>query len=255
MSHVIAVAGKGGVGKTTLCGLLIQYLCDQGKTPVLAVDADSNSNLNEVLGVEAKQTLGEIREKMKKASSLKSDVPSNMSKDVYAEQELFASLTEEENFDLLVMGRSQGAGCYCFVNSLLQRQLNSIQDNYPFVVVDNEAGIEHISRGLLSKIDTIILVSDCSRRGIQAAARIAELVEELNIKPEQMGLIVNRAPDGKLSEGTREEVENRKLNLFGVVPSDELVYDYDCDGKAIVSLPEDSAIKVAIKEIAEKIGL
>lgn len=255
MSHVIAVAGKGGVGKTTLCGLLIQYLCDQGKTPVLAVDADSNSNLNEVLGVEAKQTLGEIREKMKKASSLKSDVPSNMSKDVYAEQELFASLTEEENFDLLVMGRSQGAGCYCFVNSLLQRQLNSIQDNYPFVVVDNEAGMEHISRGLLSKIDTIILVSDCSRRGIQAAARIAELVEELNIKPEQMGLIVNRAPDGKLSEGTREEVENRKLNLFGVVPSDELVYDYDCDGKAIVSLPEDSAIKVAIKEIAEKIGL
>ena len=255
MSHVIAVAGKGGVGKTTLCGLLIQYLCDQGKTPVLAVDADYNSNLNEVLGVEAKQTLGEIREKMKKASSLKSDVPSNMSKDVYAEQELFASLTEEENFDLLVMGRSQGAGCYCFVNSLLQRQLNSIQDNYPFVVVDNEAGMEHISRGLLSKIDTIILVSDCSRRGIQAAARIAELVEELNIKPEQMGLIVNRAPDGKLSEGTREEVENRKLNLFGVVPSDELVYDYDCDGKAIVSLPEDSAIKVAIKEIAEKIGL
>ena len=255
MSHVIAVAGKGGVGKTTLCGLLIQYLCDQGKTPVLAVDADSNSNLNEVLGVEAKQTLGEIREKMKKASSLKSDVSSNMSKDVYAEQELFASLTEEENFDLLVMGRSQGAGCYCFVNSLLQRQLNSIQDNYPFVVVDNEAGMEHISRGLLSKIDTIILVSDCSRRGIQAAARIAELVEELNIKPEQMGLIVNRAPDGKLSEGTREEVENRKLNLFGVVPSDELVYDYDCDGKAIVSLPEDSAIKVAIKEIAEKIGL
>ena len=255
MSHVIAVAGKGGVGKTTLCGLLIQYLCDQGKTPVLAVDADSNSNLNEVLGVEAKQTLGEIREKMKKASSLKSEVPSNMSKDVYAEQELFASLTEEENFDLLVMGRSQGAGCYCFVNSLLQRQLNSIQDNYPFVVVDNEAGMEHISRGLLSKIDTIILVSDCSRRGIQAAARIAELVEELNIKPEQMGLIVNRAPDGKLSEGTREEVENRKLNLFGVVPSDELVYDYDCDGKAIVSLPEDSAIKVAMKEIAEKIGL
>ena len=255
MSHVIAVDGKGGVGKTTLCGLLIQYLCDQGKTPVLAVDADSNSNLNEVLGVEAKQTLGEIREKMKKASSLKSEVPSNMSKDVYAEQELFASLTEEENFDLLVMGRSQGAGCYCFVNSLLQRQLNSIQDNYPFVVVDNEAGMEHISRGLLSKIDTIILVSDCSRRGIQAAARIAELVEELNIKPEQMGLIVNRAPDGKLSEGTREEVENRKLNLFGVVPGDELVYDYDCDGKAIVSLPEDSAIKVAIKEIAEKIGL
>lgn len=255
MTKVIAVAGKGGVGKTTLCGLLIQYLCDQNKTPVLAVDADSNSNLNEVLGVEAKQTLGEIREKMKKAASLKSEVPSNMSKDVYAEQELFASLTEEEKFDLLVMGRSQGAGCYCFVNSLLQRQLNSIQDNYEYVVVDNEAGMEHISRGLLSKIDAIVLVSDCSRRGIQAAARIADLAEELNIKPEKMGLIVNRAPNGELSEGTKEEIENRKLNLFGIVPSDELVYDYDCDGKAIVNLPEDSPIKVAIKDIAEKIGL
>ena len=126
MAHVIAVAGKGGVGKTTICGLLIQYLCELGKTPVLAVDADSNSNLNEVLGVEAKQSLGEIREKMKKASSLKSEVPSNMSKDVYAEQELFASLTEEEDFDLLVMGRSQGQGCYCFVNSLFAVSCNAV---------------------------------------------------------------------------------------------------------------------------------
>ena len=255
MAHVIAVAGKGGVGKTTICGLLIQYLCELGKTPVLAVDADSNSNLNEVLGVEAKQSLGEIREKMKKASSLKSEVPSNMSKDVYAEQELFASLTEEEDFDLLVMGRSQGQGCYCFVNSLLQRQLNSIQDHYPFVVVDNEAGMEHISRGLLSHIETILLVSDCSRRGVQATARIAELVGELNIRPEQMGLIINRAPNGELNAGTKEEIDKHGLNLIGVVPQDEGVYDFDCDGKAIVDLPEDSPVKKALKEIVDKLGL
>ncbi|MEE0777190.1 MAG: AAA family ATPase [Bacillota bacterium] len=255
MSHVIAVAGKGGVGKTTICGLLIQYLCEHGKTPVLAVDADSNSNLNEVLGVEAKQTLGEIREKMKKAASLKSEVPSTMSKDVYAEKEVFAALTEEDDFDLLVMGRSQGQGCYCFVNGLLQRQIMSIQDNYPYIVVDNEAGMEHISRGLLPHIDTMILVSDCSRRGIQAAARIAELVEELDIRPEKMGLIVNRAPNGVLNEGTKEEVEKRNLNLLGVVPSDELVYEYDCDGKAIVKLPEDSAIRNALKEIVAKLEL
>lgn len=255
MPHVIAVAGKGGVGKTTICGLLIQYLCESGKKPVLAVDADSNSNLNEVLGVEAKQTLGEIREKMKKAASLQSEVPSTMSKDVYAEKEVFAALTEEDDYDLLVMGRSQGQGCYCFVNGLLQREIMSIQDNYPYIVVDNEAGMEHISRGLLPHIDTMILVSDCSRRGIQAAARIAELVEELEVNPEKIGLVVNRAPNGVLNDGTKEEIATRKLDLLGVVPQDEVVYEYDCDGKAIVKLPEDSPVRAALKGIIEKLGI
>ena len=255
MPHVIAVAGKGGVGKTTICGLLIQYLCESGKKPVLAVDADSNSNLNEVLGVEAKQTLGEIREKMKKAASLQSEVPSTMSKDVYAEKEVFAALTEEDDYDLLVMGRSQGQGCYCFVNGLLQREIMSIQDNYPYIVVDNESGMEHISRGLLPHIDTMILVSDCSRRGIQAAARIAELVEELEVNPERIGLVVNRAPNGVLNEGTKEEIATRKLDLLGVVPQDEVVYEYDCDGKAIVKLPEDSPVRAALKGIIEKLGI
>ncbi|MGI5873469.1 MAG: AAA family ATPase [Bacillota bacterium] len=255
MPHVIAVAGKGGVGKTTVCGLIIQHLCKEGKSPVLAVDADSNSNLNEVLGVEAKQTLGEIREKMKKAASLQSEIPSTVSKDVYAEKEVFAALTEEDDFDLLVMGRSQGQGCYCFVNGLLQRQIMSIQDNYPYMVVDNEAGMEHISRGLLPHIDTMILVSDCSRRGIQAAGRIAELVEEMDLRPEQMGLIVNRAPNGEMNEGTAEEVKNQNLNLLGVIPADDQVYEFDCDGKAIVDIPEDAPIRKALNDIIAKLNL
>ena len=255
MPHVIAVAGKGGVGKTTVCGLIIQHLCKEGKSPVLAVDADSNSNLNEVLGVEAKQTLGEIREKMKKAASLQSEIPSTVSKDVYAEKEVFAALTEEDDFDLLVMGRSQGQGCYCIVNGLLQRQIMSIQDNYPYMVVDNEAGMEHISRGLLPHIDTMILVSDCSRRGIQAAGRIAELVEEMDLRPEQMGLIVNRAPNGEMNEGTAEEVKNQNLNLLGVIPADDQVYEFDCDGKAIVDIPEDAPIRKALNDIIAKLNL
>lgn len=255
MTHVIAVAGKGGVGKTTLCGLLIQYLTEHGKSPVLAVDADSNSNLNEVLGVETQQTLGEIREKMKKAASLKSEVPSTVSKDVYAEKEVFAALTEEDDFDLLVMGRSQGSGCYCFVNGLLQRQIMSIQQNYPYVVVDNEAGMEHISRGLLPHIDTLILVSDCSRRGIQAAARIAGLAAEMELRPGKTGLIVNRAPKGVLNAGTTEEIKNSKLELLGVMPDDELVYEYDSEGKAIIKLPEDSPVKTAFRKIMEKLEL
>ena len=255
MPHVIAVAGKGGVGKTTVCGLIIQHLCKEGKSPVLAVDADSNANLNEVLGVETKKTLGEIREAMKKASSLKSEIPSTVSKDVYAEQELFDALTEEENFDLLVMGRSQGAGCYCFVNSLLQRLIMSIQDNYPYMVVDNEAGMEHMSRGLLPHIDTLILVSDCSRRGIQAAGRIAELTKELDLRPDKMGLIVNRAPNGEMNDGTAEEVKNQNLDLLGVIPADDTVYEFDCDGKAIIDIPEDAVIRSALKEIIDKLEI
>lgn len=132
MAHVIAVAGKGGVGKTTLCGLLIQYLCESGKGPVLAVDADANSNLNEVLGVEVEATLGDIREEIARAEmASKNPIPAGMSKADYAEFKFAGALTEEDDFDLLVMGRTQGKGCYCFVNGLLQNQLAKLYPNYP----------------------------------------------------------------------------------------------------------------------------
>ena len=201
MAHVIAVAGKGGVGKTTLCGLLIQYLCESGKGPVLAVDADANSNLNEVLGVEVEATLGDIREEIARAEmASKSPIPAGMSKADYAEFKFAGAITEEDDFDLLVMGRTQGKGCYCYVNGLLQAQLAKYQNHYPYIVVDNEAGMEHISRGVLPSMQTAILVSDCSRRGIQAVGRIAELIKECDMRPDTMGLIINRAPKGELNK-------------------------------------------------------
>jgi CO dehydrogenase maturation factor len=256
MAHVIAVAGKGGVGKTTLCGLLIQYLCEQKKGPVLAVDADANSNLNEVLGVEVEATLGDIREEIAQAEISKNNpIPPGMSKADYTEYRFNSALIEDDDFDLLVMGRTQGKGCYCFVNGLLQAQLSRLQNNYPYIVVDNEAGMEHISRGVLPGMQTAILVSDCSRRGIQAVGRIARLIEECNMHPQQIGLIVNRAPNGVLNEGTKEEIELQGLNLLGVVPQDELVYEYDCDGKPTVELPEDSPVRAALKEIVAKLNL
>lgn len=176
MAHIIAVAGKGGVGKTTLSGMLIQSMCKMGKRPILAVDADANSNLNEVLGVEVEMTLGDVREEIARAeNSLNNPIPASMSKADYAEIMFQRCLIEDDDFDLLVMGRTQGKGCYCFVNGLLQSQLQKLVPNYKYMVVDNEAGMEHISRGILPKVDTIILVSDCSRRGVQAAGRIAEL--------------------------------------------------------------------------------
>ena len=246
MSHVIAVAGKVGVGKTTLTGLIIQYLGEKGKGPILAVDADANSNLNEVLGVKVETTLGDIREEVAGAEmAAKNPIPSGVSKADYMEFKFDDALVESDDFDLLVMGRTQGKGCYCFVNGLLQAQLQRLEKNYPYIIVDNEAGMEHISRGVLPNMETAILVSDCSRRGVQAAGRIAQLIKECNMHPKQIGLIVNRAPNGELNEGTRDEIEKQGLHLLGVVPQNETVYDYDCDGTPTVDLPEDSPVKIA----------
>lgn len=158
MAHVIAIAGKGGVGKTTLTGLIIQYLGKKGKGPILAVDADANSNLNEVLGVEVEETLGDIREEVARAEMSKDNpIPPGVSKADYMEFKFDDALIEDDDYDLLVMGRTQGKGCYCFVNGLLQAQLQRLEKNYPYIIVDNEAGMEHISRGVLPNMEVAIL--------------------------------------------------------------------------------------------------
>ena len=256
MAHVIAVAGKGGVGKTTLTGLIIQYLGEKGKGPILAVDADANSNLNEVLGVKVEATLGDVREEVARSEIAKDNpIPAGMTKADYMEFKFDDALVEDDDFDLLVMGRTQGKGCYCFVNGLLQAQLQRLEKNYPYIIVDNEAGMEHISRGVLPSMQTAILVSDCSRRGVQAVGRIAELIKECDMHPSQVGLIINRAPGGVLNEGTKEEIEKQGLHLLGVVPQDETVFEYDCDGTPTTQLPEDSPVKKAIREIVDNLGL
>ena len=253
-THTIAVAGKGGVGKTTTCGMMIDYLCKKNSGPVLVVDADANSNLNEVLGVDVDVTLGDIREEMAQAE-LKGSVPSNMTKADYAEMKFSQALIEEDDFDMLVMGRTQGKGCYCFVNGVLKSQVDKYAKNYSYVVIDNEAGLEHVSRGTLPHVDTMLLISDCSRRGIQAVARIAAMIRDLDLKPANLQLIVNRAPNGELNPGVLEEIQKHGLPLVGVLPQDELVYQYDCDGKPSSQVPETSPVKVALHEIMRKLNL
>ena len=253
-SHTIAVAGKGGVGKTTTCGMIIDYLCKAGKGPLLVVDADANSNLNEVLGVEVETTLGDIREEMARAEQTGS-VPANITKADYAEMKFGTALIEEDDYDMLVMGRTQGKGCYCFVNGVLKTQLDKYIGNYNYVIMDNEAGLEHIARGTLPHVDTMLLISDCSRRGVQAVARIAEMIDEMGLNPGQMGLIINRAPDGKLDDGVRAEIEKHGLKLFGVLPHDEAVYRCDCDGNPSAKLPDSDPMKVALRGIMQSIGL
>jgi CO dehydrogenase maturation factor len=255
MSYIIAVTGKGGTGKTTLTGLLVSYLTETGRTPVLAVDADANSNLNEVLGVDIETTLGRLRENIVNAEfDPVSPISPSMTKQDYLNTAFTDAVTEEEDYDLLVMGRTQGKGCYCFVNGLLQAHLQKYSNNYKYVVVDNEAGMEHLSRGVLPGVDLILIVSDCSRRGVQAAARIKELTGELSMKvADGVKLVVNKAPDGALNDGIREEIEKHGLDLVGVVPADALVYDYDANGTPTSGLPKDSPARAAFTEILERI--
>ena len=236
--HTIAVAGKGGVGKTTTCGMIIDYLCKQKQGPVLVVDADANSNLNEVLGVEVETSLGEIREEMAKAELRGDTIPTGMTKADYAEFKFNSALVEEDDFDMLVMGRTQGKGCYCYVNGVLKTQVDKYAKNYRYVVMDNEAGLEHIARGTLPHV-----------------ARIAEMIGELELKPGELGLIVNRAPMGQLDDGVRQEIEKHGLKLLGVLPQDEAVYRCDCAGEPSAKLPDSNPVKTALRGILEHLAL
>ncbi|MBR7076053.1 MAG: AAA family ATPase [Lachnospiraceae bacterium] len=254
MAYTVAFAGKGGTGKTTITGMMIDWLCKSGKTPVLAVDADANSNLNEVLGVEVETTLGDIREIIAESDmDDNTPIPPSMSKKEYLDYKFNSALVEDDDFDLIVMGRTQGKGCYCFVNDLLSAQLRKLEGNYKYMLVDNEAGMEHISRGILPSVNLIVLVSDCSRRGIQAVGRIAELCGEMKLGQDRIVLIVNRAPNGELNEGIKEEIAKYGLDLIGVVPQDGDVYEYDCDGTPTATLGDDNPARKAVNEIAEKL--
>jgi CO dehydrogenase maturation factor len=256
MTYCIALAGKGGTGKTTVSGLFIDHLVKAGKGPILAVDADANSNLNEVLGIKKEVSLGDIREEIAKGEwAEKNPIPAGMSKQEYADFRFNSAVIEEDDYDMLVMGRTQGKGCYCYVNDLLRDQIQRYYKNYNYMIVDNEAGLEHISRGILPPVDLILLVSDCSRRGIQAAGRIAEMIGELDMQVKKVHLIVNRAPQGRLEPGILEEIEAQKLSLIGVIPQDDMVYQYDAAGKALVTLPEDSPVKAALGEIIAKLNI
>jgi len=243
MAFSIALAGKGGTGKTTLAGLLIKYLVAKGKTPILSVDADSNANLNEVLGLEVSDTLGNAREEMKKGK-----VPPGMTKDVFMSMKLEQAVIESKGYDLVVMGQPEGTGCYCAANTLLSGFLERLTDNYPYIVIDNEAGMEHISRLTTKNVDILLIVSDTSRRGVQAALRINALSKDLNIGVKESYLVINqiKAPP---SDALLNMVEKDGLKLAGTVPEDKMIYEYDLKGDPTIHLPENSHAVQAAFEI------
>lgn len=255
MGYNIAVAGKGGTGKTSLTGLLINNLTKNNKGSVLVVDADANANINEVLGIEIESTIGEIREEVSQREKQGNAFPGGMTKAQYLQYRLNTCLAEGDGYDLMVMGRSEGEGCYCYVNGILREQTDKLSDAYEYLVIDNEAGMEHLSRKTTKHIDKLLLVSDCSRRSIQAVARIRDLARELKLSVGEILLIVNKVPNGVLNEGVCEEIEKHKLNLIGIVPLDNLIYEYDSTGIPLVKLPEDSEAKTAVRDIMSKLEL
>jgi len=244
MAFTIAVSGKGGTGKTTLTGMVINYLVKKGKKPILAVDADANANLHEVLGVEVYKTIGDAREQMKR------DVPVGMTKDVWFEMQVQQAVIEQKDYDLIVMGRPEGPGCYCAANSLARRYIDVLTENYKFVVIDNEAGMEHLSRLTTQNVDLLFVVSDPTVRGIRTAGRILEVVRELGLNIKDLALVVNRV-QGEFDPKMAELVENIGLKLAGVLPADETIADFDLEGKPTIQLPDDTPAVVEANKIFE----
>ncbi len=247
MSRTIALAGKGGTGKTTLAALIIRYLLRNGHGPVLAVDADSNSTLNLALDVRVEKTVGGIREDMTEQIK-EGDIPPGMSKDTYVEYQLQQALVEARGFDLLVMGRPEGPGCYCYANNLLRRHIDVLSKNYPFVVVDNEAGMEHLSRRTTQKVDLMFIVSEPSLVGVLTAGRIMGLSRELQLAVGGTRLIINRS-DNDIPEAVWRSVKEQGLDPATILPADQMILDYGTEGRSLLELPDDSPAVQAVDKL------
>jgi len=260
MTTTIALAGKGGVGKTTTAGMVIKYLIQNQPGAVLAIDADPSSNLNMVLGLDLEWTVGEIREgmldKVKESINLggaaMGSMPGGMSKHDYLGYEIQSSLSEGDRFDLIAMGRGEGPGCYCAVNHTLRDVIDAISKNYRYVVIDNEAGMEHLSRRTTRDVQHLLIVTDPTLRGLVAAERIIKMQSELDISIENSYLILNRVV-GKTPTLLLERIEQLEVNFLGTIPSDDDLLAFEFEGKPLIALGDDSPVYKAISQMMDQI--
>ena len=249
MTISIAVAGKGGSGKTTIAALIIRYLVNSGSGPIMAVDADPNSNLAESLGLEVNETIGSI---IAGFNEDKINIPPGMTKENYLEYRLNQAVVESHNIDLIAMGRGEGPDCYCYPNTLLRKFIDSLADNYSYIVMDNEAGMEHLSRRTTRNVDDLIVVSNHSVKGLRAVDQIAELTNQLKLGVKRRSVLINNAP-AEISPLVKDEMARLKITPSAVIPSDDSVYQYDLALKPLLDLPENSA---AVREVSNfMIGL
>jgi len=253
MGFTIAVAGKGGTGKTSLCGLTIRYLKERKRGAILAVDADANANLNDVLGVKVHATVGKLRETSLEAIKSTAPRPGGMSMEQLFDYQIQQALIEATGFDLLVMGRPEGSGCYCAANNIIRKYMDKLADTYPFTVMDNEAGLEHLSRRTTQDTDLLLIISDSTVRGIMTAGRIGELVKELNLNVKRSVLIVNRVQDRELDSTLQKVIDQQGVEFAGFVPADELIFEYDLNGKPLIQLPPDSKALTGYYAVLDKL--
>jgi CO dehydrogenase maturation factor len=261
MTTTIALAGKGGVGKTTVAAMTIKYLAQSGCGAIFAIDADPSSNLNMVLGLDLDWTVSDIREGM--LSKVKESIttggaamgglPGGVSKREYLDYEVRSSLSEGIDFDLIAMGRGEGPGCYCAVNHNLREVIDAIGDHYSYVVIDNEAGMEHLSRRTTRDVQHLLIVSDSSQRGIVAADRIAGFRKELDINIENAHLIINRLPGGEMPPALRETVDALDVPLLGVIPETHDVTEFEFSGRPLIEMKDDSPVYQAVAAMLERV--
>lgn len=249
MTFSIAVAGKGGSGKTSITSLVIRYLKNMNAGPVLAVDADANANLGESLGLPVRQTLGRI---IASFNDEKIDIAPGMTKEAYLQYKLNEAVVESEGIDLITMGRGEGPDCYCYPNVVLRKMIDSLSDNYAFVVMDNEAGMEHLSRRTTQNIDALLLVSNHSIKGVRTIARIKELVSELHLNVKQQYLVVNMVP-GSLNPAVDNELKALGLTPEAIIPEDELLSEYDLTKKSLLTLPDGSRAVTAVNALMDRV--
>ena len=243
---VIAVTGKGGTGKTAIAALLVKYISE--KTPnVLAVDADPDSNLPDALGVEVEKTLGDVRELFQ----ITRDELGTVDKESWLEGKVFEVIEELEGYDLLVMGRPEGEGCYCFVNNLLRGILKRFMRHYDYVIVDCEAGLEHFSRKTIESADYVIIVTDTSRKGLKTAKKIKDLVKELNLNFKEMFLVGNKVNGEEAKRIIKDFARMEGLTLLEILPYDERVAELDMKGEAIVNIPDGCEFARKVRFIAD----
>jgi len=249
LSFNIAVAGKGGSGKTSIASLIIRYLLKNGSGPILAVDADSNANLGESLGLNVKQTIGSI---IASFNEEKINIPPGMTKEAYLEVKLNDAVVESKGLDLVTMGRGEGPECYCYPNLILRKIIDTMTGNYAYVVMDNEAGMEHLSRRTTQNVDALLLISDHSVKGVRTLARIRDLVSELKLTVAKQLTIINSAPN-PLDSLVTKELDKLGIAPAATIPYDEEVYEHDLELKPLLDLPDTSKAVMAVSDLMAKI--
>jgi len=253
MGWTLAITGKGGVGKTTLAGLAVRWLVEHGRGPVLAVDADPNSSLDALLGVRVVSPVGTLREEVKQLAQATDPSAGGMGKQKLLEMKIQQSLVEADNFDVLAMGRPEGPGCYCYANNVLGAAIRRLTDSYPSVVIDNEAGLENLSRRLVQRADWVVFVSDPSARGLTTARRLYDLAVEMKVAAGGLGLVVNRVRDEVCLERARRIFDNTSVVVLGGLPEDAELAVRDAEGAAIWTLPVGNPLLKAAEGVLERL--